>query len=379
MKQHQKNLLHILGIFLVTYGVYAAIISKYKEKFGDNISSFICMGTEFMKPEEMPQGMFYLKDSMGYDGQFFYFIARDPFITGNMHQRLDVPAYRYQRIMYPLLARISALGNVEKLPKTLVSVNLAAILIGTLLVAGMLLKQQMSPWYALFYAALNGFVLALLRDLSGPVAMAFTVGAFYCYSNKRYRTSAILLAAGILSREIVAAIAPVMFLDSLFIKKEKRPAIFHALSLLPFTVWKTFISIKLDILPWESAGQGNFDKPLTTMISHYREIMTAPGKLPEEQIVLSLFILVSVISFGLAVREIIRSRNEISICFLGYSILPFIMSYRVWIEPWSYCRVLLPAGVMLVLAFVRSKDKLYLVPLSLHALLFFATYEWLFA
>ena len=43
----------------------------------------------------------------GYDGQFAYQIARDP---ANGWTKIDVPAYRYQRIVYPIAARVLARG-----------------------------------------------------------------------------------------------------------------------------------------------------------------------------------------------------------------------------------------------------------------------------
>src|SRR6266436_1733061 len=45
----------------------------------------------------------------GYDGQFSYWLAVDP-SPAAAGTHFDVPAYRYQRILYPLLARALALG-----------------------------------------------------------------------------------------------------------------------------------------------------------------------------------------------------------------------------------------------------------------------------
>lgn len=44
----------------------------------------------------------------GYDGQFVYYIAQnlDPL---EVQAKLDVPAYRYQRILLPILARFLSL------------------------------------------------------------------------------------------------------------------------------------------------------------------------------------------------------------------------------------------------------------------------------
>ncbi len=53
--------------------------------------------------------------SEGYDGQFSYYIARNP-DPAELLPFLDVPAYRYQRILLPLLARFLSLGNVEIIP-----------------------------------------------------------------------------------------------------------------------------------------------------------------------------------------------------------------------------------------------------------------------
>src|ERR1700716_2172991 len=44
---------------------------------------------------------------IGYDSQFFYYLALDPV---NARYYMDVPTYRYTRVLYPLAARAMALG-----------------------------------------------------------------------------------------------------------------------------------------------------------------------------------------------------------------------------------------------------------------------------
>src|SRR3990172_591415 len=56
-----------------------------------------------------------LQGSEGYDGQFIYYIAINP-DPQQVAQYLDVPAYRYQRILLPLLARAFSLGNQPIIP-----------------------------------------------------------------------------------------------------------------------------------------------------------------------------------------------------------------------------------------------------------------------
>ena len=68
--------------------------------------------------------------SNGYDGQYAYYIARDPAHAAGC---LDVPAYRYQRILLPVLGRVLALGNTDAIPAAFVLINLVALVGSTAL------------------------------------------------------------------------------------------------------------------------------------------------------------------------------------------------------------------------------------------------------
>ena len=106
---------------LCQLGYLAAVLIREQ---GDPLA-FAVIGDGFVNGQPL--------DYLGYDGQFAYWIARDPTpaVTGAY---LDVPAYRYQRILYPLLAWALAAGQAALVPWTLVAVNLAAQLAGTWLV-----------------------------------------------------------------------------------------------------------------------------------------------------------------------------------------------------------------------------------------------------
>src|ERR1700730_15687728 len=89
----------------------------------------------------------------GYDGQFYYQIARDPLHAA---QFLDKPAYRYQHIFYPLLVGVLSLGQARLIPYMLLLVNLASITLGTELLARLLNKKNLSPWYSLAFGLYFG-------------------------------------------------------------------------------------------------------------------------------------------------------------------------------------------------------------------------------
>ncbi len=89
----------------------------------------------------------------GYDGQFVYFIALDPV---NARYYIDLPGYRYTRILYPITARILAFGTTEFISFTLVLTNILSIAAGTFLIAQWFRKKGLSVWFSLVYALYIG-------------------------------------------------------------------------------------------------------------------------------------------------------------------------------------------------------------------------------
>ena len=141
---------------------------------------------------------------MGYDGQFYYFIALDP---AHAATYLDVPAYRYTHIGYPLLARLLALGQPSLVPYTLIAVNVLAIASGTLAVAAWLRRSGVSPWLALLYGFYPGLMVAFRLDLAEPLGYALAALGAYLFTyggRRRLLWAGLSFAAAALTRESTA-------------------------------------------------------------------------------------------------------------------------------------------------------------------------------
>ena len=109
--------------------------------------------------------------SIGYDGQFVFYIALDP---ARAHWSIDSPSYRYTRIFYPILARVLSLGNPTTLPYVLLLINWLGLAAGTLLLVHALLftiflNASAYQWYADTRRIITGVVLAMLLCLPGRV------------------------------------------------------------------------------------------------------------------------------------------------------------------------------------------------------------------
>lgn len=164
--------------------------------------------------------------NMGYDGQFYYFIALDP---AHAAAYLDAPAYRYTHIGYPLLARLLALGQPGLVPYALIAVNVLAIAGGTLAVAAWLRRSGISPWLALLYGFYPGLMVAFRYDLVEPLGYALAALGVYLFAfggRRRLLWAGLSFAAAALTRESTA-IFPVAYAVALLLH-DLRPQTWRA-------------------------------------------------------------------------------------------------------------------------------------------------------
>jgi len=217
---------HIVGLAALIY--VALTLARYS---GDP-TKFALVGTRY--DPGLPGG------TWGYDGQFAYQIARDPLGASRF---LDVPAYRYQRILYPLVARVVAFGQGAFIPWTLIGVNWLALVAGTRFTEDILAGRGVSHWYALSYGLFGGLMMAVRLDLTEPLAYALVQAGVLAYERGplRARGAAGLLALAALAKETTLLVAG-GFLLSFALSRRWRDLIEWAVIIgAPFVVLQVFL------------------------------------------------------------------------------------------------------------------------------------------
>lgn len=199
--------------------------------------SFVLIGRQF----DPAHGVL----ELGYDGQFVYQIAINP---AGAAPFLDVPAYRYQRILYPLLGRALALGNPLLIPWMLIFINLASLVLGTLAAEKVMVDHGCSRWYALAYGAFAGLWLSLRLDLTEPLAFALVMWGVLYFERAKIWRSMPLCALAALGRELTLLFAAA-FVISLWLDGRRCTALVWGLgAVLPFGLWQIFL--RLWLLEW---------------------------------------------------------------------------------------------------------------------------------
>ena len=241
MKKRRKKWLTPTLIVTVLCLIYVS--GALIQSNGDPMT-FVLLGTRFS--EGNPAG------TEGYDGQFAYQIAVNP---SGASPYIDVPAYRYQRVLYPLVARLLAFGQPVWVPWTLIIVNIIAIGVGTWIVELLLVDFRVSRWYALTYGLYGGQFLALRTDMNEPLAYTLVVVAIWAWARNRRVWAIIAFGLATLTKETTLVFLAAYMLYTLH-SRQWRWFIGLGLAAIPFLMYQVFLWQWLGAFGVGSGGAG---------------------------------------------------------------------------------------------------------------------------
>jgi len=194
------------------------VVARWQIWANGNLGKFIMLGsghTGFTDPAQLPRGAVIADpNAAGYDGQFYYRLALDPFDWARTAFGITMDqSYRYTRIGYPVLAWLASFGQHQLVPVALVAVNLLGVAAMAVL-GGMFARESgRHALWGLAFAAYFGLVISVGRDTAEPVAEACMLGGLLAYRRNRFMLAAGLFAFGAITRETIllapAAIAVV--------------------------------------------------------------------------------------------------------------------------------------------------------------------------
>jgi len=178
-----------------------------------SLGGFLVAADDFVDPARTPDRLPVTTESGGYDGQFVYRLALEPW-TGERTAygiTLDNPAYRQQRIATPLLAWAVALLPGVSTVLALLLVNLAALVVAAFFGSRLAVAVGRHPLAGLVLALPAGMPISLGRHLTEPVAWAAVLAGLWYARRRRWALAAAALTVAVLGREtslvVVAGLA----------------------------------------------------------------------------------------------------------------------------------------------------------------------------
>lgn len=190
-----------------------------------------------------PEAIFHVgrpHQGTGYDGQFVYFMARN-LNPRQVAPHLDVPAYRYQRILLPLLAHLLGGSSPRGVLWAVWGVNFGAYLLGLGVWLLWLREWAASPWWGLLYGLWPGLLLPLRLGMPEPLAYGLALAGWWAFHRRRYRWAALAFVAAAFAKEITLPFALAAALSLALAGQPRRAGRWLAGVLAPWLLWQAWL------------------------------------------------------------------------------------------------------------------------------------------
>ena len=219
--------------------------------------------------------------STGYDGQFYYRFAFNPFNWNPTAYGITVDhAYRYTRIGYSLVAYIISLGGHGRLlPTVLVVINLICVGVMACLGAKLARESGRHALWGLLFVAYFGLVISVGRDTSEPLADACMLGGLLAYRHSRYILAAVLVAYGVFTNEPILVLSVAIAIVRLyqFWLKRAKPGKPDLIWVLPGAVYVLLEIVEKLVVKGTASGAAdaaaNLTLPFKAMVpALYRDV-----------------------------------------------------------------------------------------------------------
>lgn len=328
-REHALALTVIAGFLL-----FSTLALRAGSMDGYRFNRIIRIGHPFAGPGVLLPGQTH-EAGQGYDGQFYFYIAQDPFLRDPRTVPALDNSLRYRRILYPFLAWVATLGHAAWLPIALVLVNIAACTATVAAVALSARRSGSSPWLALVVAIYPGLWIPLLLDLTEPVQDAFVTWGMLTES-----AGLVFLAA--MAKETAAVVQLTEMARSL-IARRWRTGLRHAFFLGIYLAWAGMVFLLVHAR--DSTQSGELFKP---PFAAFRLLAQGPAH--------DLFLVPAILICVLSIVRMIWVRDGPTLGAAAYAVIGLSAGSLTWNDPLGYFRVIGVAGILTVMSWARHRD-----------------------
>ncbi len=341
---------------------------------GFDPSYYIVVGEKKSVKDDFIHDLKTLKNGSGYDGQYFYRYAINPFNKdlkyGNKYGRygikIDTPIYRRGRLIYPLFAWVLAFGQEELIPYTLILVNILAF-ISLFVIFKEIVSIFKLPFYYLYIPFLiGGLYFSVARNLSDILGCTIFAWCYLLFIKEKYSWFLFSSTLLLLCKETyVIFLAPaylILFRNNFNKNSSFDRYIRNALLLLPWGVlisWKYLLTILYpDItsaLPRKLGG--DFDFPFKGMYDSMMMEFSIAQSIKGVYILWGI-LLITVCLKGIFDKKLFQVNNWMY--WLIWINVPLVTCFAksIYIDMWGFMRILAPTYLCVFLFLIEEKIEI---------------------
>ncbi|MCG6146269.1 AZOBR_p60025 family cell surface glycopolymer formation protein [Leptospira bandrabouensis] len=219
----QRQLWILLVFFLLGVG---ALIYYKTAPYEHSISALIGIWEGFYEINpNLVDSQFVIYKSGGYDGQFFYFLAKDMFVGGDWDLIVDSYHFRFHRMGLSLFVGLfSSIFGFSHYP--LVTLLFLFVVFSLSVFSLFSLLPDSKKWLVLFYLFSPFSLNANLLLVADSLFVSFGIIAFYFFTNKKDLLAVFFFLLMVITRELgILFLIPIVF-NALTEKKWEKMALY---------------------------------------------------------------------------------------------------------------------------------------------------------
>jgi hypothetical protein len=230
----------------LTAVVYGLFLLARLHAHGFDASYFVVAGTDHYDVASADPSLRSIRAGAGYDGQYYYRLAIEPFSRKLVDHGIafSMPAYRQQRILYPLLARIASAGKPALVPVVLILLNYIGLCAIAWIGGAFAINAGRHALWGLAFSLYPGFIFTLSRDLTEIVASSLLLAGLLLLHRSRTGWSVMCLTLAVLGRE-TALIFTVAILVTKALSSPKaskrRDVLLHVIPVVVYVTWRAYL------------------------------------------------------------------------------------------------------------------------------------------
>lgn len=335
-----------------------------RANYGGNWTALFCTGAlDKQPPLNTAEHVYLFAKSHGYDGQFYRYIAHDPFLRTDLKNYVDDPRLRYRRILVPLLAYLLAAGRPALIDPAYELVCLASIALGVYWSCRIAQNSGLAAAWGLIFLALPAIAISADRLVVDGVLAALTAAFVYYGSSPSWKVF-VVLALAALTRE-TGVLLPLAYCAYLTWRREIRWACIFLLSVVPALAWNAYLAVKTPFAPLPFSVL-----PLSAVLHVLRHPWHYPSGTPFLRTVVAadyLAIAGALLAFGFAFLAFLRS-PRIPAGMAAALFATMGLEFQIvglWQNVYDFGRVYSPLLACLAAIAAESRNPWLLLPIAL--------------
>lgn len=287
---------------------------------------------------------------LGHDGKFFFVQANDPWLLNpeKNAEILDRPAYRSQRMLYPVLAGGFGLFPAEVIVWALPMVNVIMLAVGSWAVATIAVRHGAPAWVGIAFVLNFGLLSELFIDGAGILAFALACLGALALEEDRVVPAAAAFAGAALTREVMAIFIAFIALFWL-IRRRVFPWAISLPAAVAVLAWAGYLRLRVDVDPGVEQVRELTLIPFSGLV----RALTSDMAVFSDYLVITVFVLLLYV----VPYRALRSDAYLSWGAVGFVALAPFLSQYVWLKSFDISRALAPLATVFLLEMLLARKR----------------------